>query len=74
MLEIINLKKTFNGRTEALRGVNLKVNKGEFISILGPSGSGKTTLLRSINGLEIFSLRKKKLPKHTYLRYKKKLE
>ena len=52
MLEIINLKKTFNGRTEALRGVNLKVNKGEFISILGPSGSGKTTLLRSINGLE----------------------
>ena len=52
MLEIKNLKKTFDGGTEALRGVNLKVNKGEFISILGPSGSGKTTLLRSINGLE----------------------
>ena len=52
MLEIKNLKKTFEGRTEALRGVDLKVKKGEFISILGPSGSGKTTLLRSINGLE----------------------
>ena len=52
MLEIKNLKKTFDGGTEALRGVNLKVNKGEFISIIGPSGSGKTTLLRSINGLE----------------------
>jgi phosphonate transport system ATP-binding protein len=52
MLEIKNLKKTFDGGSEALRGVNLKVNKGEFISILGPSGSGKTTLLRSINGLE----------------------
>ena len=52
MLEIKNLKKTFEGGTEALRGVNLKVKKGEFISILGPSGSGKTTLLRSINGLE----------------------
>ena len=52
MLEIENLKKTFDGGTEALRGVNLKVKKGEFLSILGPSGSGKTTLLRSINGLE----------------------
>ena len=52
MLEIKNLKKTFEGGTEALRGVNLKVNKGEFLSVLGPSGSGKTTLLRSINGLE----------------------
>ena len=52
MLQIKNLKKTFEGGTEALRGVDLKVNKGEFLSILGPSGSGKTTLLRSINGLE----------------------
>ena len=52
MLEIKNLKKTFLGGTEALRGVDLKVNRGEFLSILGPSGSGKTTLLRSINGLE----------------------
>ena len=48
MLEIKNLKKTFDGGTEALRGVNLKVNKGEFISILGPSGSGKTTLLEAL--------------------------
>ena len=52
MLEIKNLKKTFESGTKALRGVNLKVKKGEFLSILGPSGSGKTTLLRSINGLE----------------------
>ena len=52
MLEINNLKKNFQNGTQALRGVNLKVKKGEFISILGPSGSGKTTLLRSINGLE----------------------
>ncbi len=52
MLEINNLKKIFESGTEALKGVNLKVKKGEFLSILGPSGSGKTTLLRSINGLE----------------------
>ena len=52
ILEIDNLKKTFETGTEALKGVNLKVQKGEFLSVLGPSGSGKTTLLRSINGLE----------------------
>ena len=52
MLEIKSLRKNFESGTEALKGVDLKINKGEFISILGPSGSGKTTLLRSINGLE----------------------
>ena len=52
MLEINNLKKIFENGSPALKGVDLNINKGEFVSILGRSGSGKTTLLRTINGLE----------------------
>src|SRR6056300_207034 len=55
MLEINNLKKTFENGSPALKGVDLKINKGEFVSILGTSGSGKTTLLGTINGLETSS-------------------
>jgi ABC-type polar amino acid transport system ATPase subunit len=40
------------GHFEALKGVSLKVQKGQVVCIIGPSGSGKSTLLRTINGLE----------------------
>ena len=53
MLEINDLKKTFENGIPVLKNINLQINKGEFVSILGPSGSGKTTLLRTINGLEL---------------------
>ncbi|MBQ9119486.1 MAG: amino acid ABC transporter ATP-binding protein [Lachnospiraceae bacterium] len=51
MLEIKNIYKAF-GNNEVLKGVSLKVEKGDVVVILGPSGSGKTTLLRSIDFLE----------------------
>jgi spermidine/putrescine transport system ATP-binding protein len=51
LLRLEGVKKSF-GTTEVLRGIDLSVNKGEFITILGSSGCGKTTLLRVIAGLE----------------------
>jgi NitT/TauT family transport system ATP-binding protein len=50
-LAISHLNKSF-GELEALRGINLAVERGEFISVVGPSGCGKTTFLRIIAGLE----------------------
>lgn len=51
MIEIKGIHKAF-GKNEVLKGVEVKVKKGEVVVILGPSGSGKTTLLRCINFLE----------------------
>mgnify|MGYP002521183327 CR=1 FL=1 len=51
-LEIKDLNKTF-GEREVLRGVNLRVEGGEILTLIGASGGGKTTLLRCLNFLEI---------------------
>jgi putative ABC transport system ATP-binding protein len=55
VIEITNLVKTYmlgNIPVNALRGINLKVEKGDFLAILGPSGSGKSTLLNLIGALD----------------------
>lgn len=51
MLEVKNLKKSF-GKVDVLKGIDLKVEKGDRIAIIGPSGCGKSTLLRCLNMIE----------------------
>ncbi|MQW90114.1 sn-glycerol-3-phosphate import ATP-binding protein UgpC [Sinorhizobium saheli] len=47
-----DVRKTYHGNIDAIRGVSLAIADGEFIVLVGPSGCGKSTLLRMIAGLE----------------------
>lgn len=55
VIRLEGLRKTYNSNhfeLEVLKGIDLDIKKGEFVSIMGPSGSGKSTLLYLIGGLE----------------------
>lgn len=73
IIEVENLHKSF-GSLEVLKGVNLKVQKGEIVAVVGKSGAGKTTLLQiigtldkptsgivRIDGIDIFRLKENEL-------------
>src|SRR5690625_6802034 len=55
MIELHNVSKTYTRKgtnTEALKNINLKVNKGDIFGVIGYSGAGKSTLVRLVNYLE----------------------
>ena len=51
MIELQDLHVYYGG-IHALKGISMKVNKGEIVTLIGANGSGKTTTLRTISGLE----------------------
>ena len=51
IVEIENLRKTYAGGFEALKGVTLEIEEGEILALLGPNGAGKTTLISTICGI-----------------------
>lgn len=52
ILKLIDVEKIYPNGTQALKGVNIEIKRGEFVGIMGPSGSGKSTLLHISAGLD----------------------
>jgi putative ABC transport system ATP-binding protein len=56
IIEVMEASKSYAAEAapvEVLRGITLRIDRGEFASIMGPSGSGKSTLLQIIGGLDV---------------------
>ena len=50
MIRLIDIQKSYDNGTKALKGVNLRIDDGEFVFLVGPSGSGKSTIIKLLTG------------------------
>ena len=48
MIRLIDIKKEYDNGTQALKGVSMRIDDGEFAFLVGPSGSGKSTIIKLI--------------------------
>ena len=77
MIEFSNVSKVYKNGTTALRNINLRVEKGEFVFIVGSSGAGKSTLIKTllreevptsgslfVNGSNLMRMRRRHIPKY----------
>ena len=50
MIRLLDIHETYDNGTRALKGINLRIDDGEFVFLVGPSGSGKSTIIKLITG------------------------
>lgn len=75
MIRLIDIQKSYDNGTKALKGVNLRIDDGEFVFLVGPSGSGKSTLIKlmtaelrptsgsvQVNGFKVESIKQSSIP------------
>ena len=52
MIRLIDIQKEYDNGTKALKGVNLRIDDGEFVFLVGPSGSGKSTMMHMLGFMD----------------------
>ena len=63
-LHAVALRKTYDGKVEAVRGLDLTIETGECFGLLGPNGAGKTTTIEILEGLLAADVRRGRDPRH----------